>query len=134
MAIYHIKKNGEPSRCKAFLRECPLGGPEDHYTSKVDAQKSFELRQGGSFGQAEKEALTLVEENDLRTIDAKLLENAKKMAYASGAELVEIEAITEPLAIIRAARVETIVELSVPELTPSYPRVSAYDAFGEAPD
>jgi hypothetical protein len=134
MAIYHIKKNGEPGRCKAFLRECPQGGPEDHYTSKEDAQKSFELRQGGSFGPVEKEALTIVEKNDLRTIDAKLLKNAKKMADASGAELIEIQANTEPLAIIRAARVEAIVELRVPELTPSYPRASPYDAFAEAPD
>lgn len=135
MAIYHIKKNGEPGRCKAFLRECPYGGPEDHYHTKTDALRSFELKQGGSFGPGEKDELTLIEKHDLGIIEEKLLKNARKMAFADGAELIEIQANTEPLAIIRAARVDAIVELRVPEMvSPAALRASSYDAFSEAPD
>lgn len=135
MAIYHIKKNGEPGRCKAFLRECPYGGPEDHYHTKADALRSFELKQGGSFGPGEKDELTLIEKHDLGIIEEKLLKNARKMAFADGAELIEIQANTEPLAIIRAARVDAIVELRVPEMvSPAALRASSYDAFSEAPD
>lgn len=135
MAFYHVKKNGEPGRCKAFLRECPYGGPSDHYHTKADALRSFELKQGGSFGPKEQAELTVIEENDLRIIDEKLLKNARKMAIADGAELIQIQANTEPLAIIRAARVDAIVELKVPELvSPAALRSSSYDVLSEAPD
>lgn len=134
MAIYHIKENGEPGRCRAFVGNCPYGGPEDHYLSKADAARSFELRQGGSFGPQEKDELVVIEQNELRIIDARLLDKARELANAHGEKVVEIQAITEPLAIIRAARVDSIIELKMNSVSPQRTRTPSYDAVSESPD
>lgn len=43
MAKYHIKDNGEPGRCTAFLRPCPLGASdEEHYASPEAAREAYE--------------------------------------------------------------------------------------------
>lgn len=113
MAIYHLKSNGEPGRCKAFVGNCPFGGPEDHYLSKQDAIKKFELSQGGSFDEGQlRDALVELDNNELRIIDARLLMKAKELSEAQGETIQRIEAITAPLAIIRAAKVEKLIELS----------------------
>lgn len=111
MAIYHIKDNGEPGSCSASVGNCPYGGPEDHYFNKNDALRSYEIKQGGSFGPNEKNILVDIEKNELRIIDARLLDKAIEVTKAQGEKIREIEAKTEPLAIIRAARVDTIVTL-----------------------
>lgn len=133
MAIYHIKKNGEPGRCRAFVGNCPFGGPDEHYLTKDDARRSFELKQGGSFSPQEKQELVVIEKNELRIIDKRLLDKARQMAEASGQEVIEIQAKTEPLAIIRAARVDSIMALGSPSVTPEHLRFDSFDEIQESP-
>lgn len=43
---YHISPStGNPNRCYANTKPCPLGGAEDHYPSKEAARKGFEKKQ-----------------------------------------------------------------------------------------
>lgn len=45
MAKYHIKPDGEPGKCSAFLKPCPLGGSEEeHYPSKEKAREAYEVK------------------------------------------------------------------------------------------
>lgn len=44
-AKYHISPTtGNPNRCYASKRPCPLGGEKDHYESKDDARAAYEER------------------------------------------------------------------------------------------
>ncbi len=42
MAKYHISTDGNPRVCTASDGKCPLGGNEDHFTSKEAARAAFE--------------------------------------------------------------------------------------------
>lgn len=42
MTKFHISKSGKPAECKAKNGNCPLGGENEHYPSKVEAQKAIE--------------------------------------------------------------------------------------------
>lgn len=44
MGKFHINAKGEPGLCRA-TRQCPFGESEDHYPSKEDARKAFEVKQ-----------------------------------------------------------------------------------------
>lgn len=48
MAKYHITSKGEPGVCRATSRPCPLGGEEEHYGSKAEAQQAYEKKMGES--------------------------------------------------------------------------------------
>ena len=39
MAKYHIKKDGTPGICRARVKPCPLGGDEEHFYSREEAEK-----------------------------------------------------------------------------------------------
>lgn len=39
---YHVSADGNPHKCFASVRPCPLGGPEEHYASEADARQAFE--------------------------------------------------------------------------------------------
>jgi len=113
MAIYHVNEAGEARICRAFIKSCPLGGPEDHFLNKQDALQGYELKQLGSFEQEHRDKLILIDEQELRLIDARLLAKAKELSEAQSlADIDEIAAVTEPLAIIAEARVERIIEMS----------------------
>lgn len=105
MAIYHIREDGNPGRCKAVVHDCPYGGPADHYLDKNDARAAYELRQGSPMESSITHAD--INTNELEIIDAKLLRQAIKLAAAeNGAQRELVEAATEPIAIIRAVRIE----------------------------
>lgn len=38
MAKYHIKKDGMPGVCRAQDGKCPLGGNDEHFPTKEEAQ------------------------------------------------------------------------------------------------
>ena len=38
MPKYHINRNGMPAICRAEKRPCPLGGPDEHYDSEIEAE------------------------------------------------------------------------------------------------
>lgn len=48
MTKYHITKKGEPAPCTAQIN-CRLGGENEHYSTREEAQKAFEESQGSSF-------------------------------------------------------------------------------------
>ncbi len=52
MAKFHLKENGEPGRCRAFLRACPLGGEDEHYSSKEEARAGFEEKMAKVYDEA----------------------------------------------------------------------------------
>jgi hypothetical protein len=43
MTKYHINDKGNPCPCTATVRQCPYGGPEDHFTSERDARAYYEV-------------------------------------------------------------------------------------------
>lgn len=45
MAKYHISAAGNPALCRASVRPCPLGPPEEHYGSAEEARAAFESAQ-----------------------------------------------------------------------------------------
>lgn len=46
---YHISPStGNPNRCYANTKPCPLGGSEDHYPTKEAARKGFEKKQNAN--------------------------------------------------------------------------------------
>jgi hypothetical protein len=46
---YHISPTtGNPNRCYANTKPCPIGGEGEHYSSKEEAREAFEASQGGS--------------------------------------------------------------------------------------
>lgn len=48
---YHISPTtGNPNRCYANTKPCPLGGADDHYPSKDAARKGFEKKQASPLG------------------------------------------------------------------------------------
>lgn len=47
MAKYHISPStGRPNLCQATKKACPLGGEDDHYSSKDEARAAYEQKQG----------------------------------------------------------------------------------------
>ena len=55
MAKYHINKKGIPAVCKAKDGNCPLGGNEQHFGTKEDAQKFADEKNKELFGLIQKE-------------------------------------------------------------------------------
>ena len=107
MAIYHVNEAGDPGRCKAVVEECPFGGPENHYLDKEDARQAYELKQVSPFGPEHTVKSLGINTRELAIIDARLLKQAMLIAAApngTARELIEIE--TQPIAIIRAVRIE----------------------------
>lgn len=107
MAVYHINEAGDPGRCRAVIGGCPFGGPEDHYLDKDDAREAYELKQGSTFDPEHALKVVGITTKELQIIDAKLLQQAIRISKASNGterELIEIE--TQPIAIIRAVRIE----------------------------
>jgi hypothetical protein len=107
MAVYHINEAGDPGRCRAVVGACPFGGPEDHYLDKDDAREAYELKQTSNFGPEHVKKLVGLNTRELQIIDAKLLQQALRISKAQNGterEIIEIE--TQPIAIIRAVRVE----------------------------
>lgn len=52
MNKFHISSNGEPGRCEASVKACPLGGESDHYSSEAEAYDAIAQQYGGSVPQA----------------------------------------------------------------------------------
>jgi hypothetical protein len=107
MAVYHINEAGDPGRCRATVGSCPFGGPEAHYLDKNDAREAYELKQSSNFGPEHVKKLVGLNTRELQIIDDTLLRQAIRLAAADNdrdREIVEIE--TQPIAIIRAVRVE----------------------------
>jgi len=107
MSIYHLNDKGDPGRCKAEVGNCPFGSPADHYITKEDAAKAYELKQSGSFEIEEEKALA---QHQVAVADAKLLHHALRMTDLSNAERTEIEVKTDAIAIVRAAQIEKLSE------------------------
>ena len=42
MAKFHVSADGNPHRCFAQIRPCPLGGPDSHYESEAEARSAYE--------------------------------------------------------------------------------------------
>lgn len=56
MSMYHVNPaTGNPGLCKA-TKACPFGGPEDHFTSKEAAQKTFEDKQASQAAKSVRKA------------------------------------------------------------------------------
>lgn len=55
MAKYHINKKGIPAVCRAKDGNCPLGGNEQHFGTKEDAQKFADEKNKELFGLIQKE-------------------------------------------------------------------------------
>lgn len=49
MAKYHIKKDGTPGICRA-KGKCPLGGEQEHFDNKEDAQTYADIKNSGKYG------------------------------------------------------------------------------------
>lgn len=47
---FHINKHGVPAPCRAKTGNCPLGGAESHFNSKLDAQKAADKDNESKFG------------------------------------------------------------------------------------
>lgn len=43
---YHITKAGAPGVCRASVKNCPLGGKEEHYSTPEEARAAFEKAMG----------------------------------------------------------------------------------------
>lgn len=49
MAKYHISPNtGEPKRCLAEIKQCPVGGMDNHYPTMEAAREAYESQMKGS--------------------------------------------------------------------------------------
>ena len=49
MSKYHISlTTGRPNKCYAEKRPCPIGGADEHYGSKEEAQQAYEARMSAS--------------------------------------------------------------------------------------
>lgn len=56
MTKYHISpKTGAPGVCKASTKPCPIGGADEHYSSKQEAQRAYEAQQHAVPSPASKE-------------------------------------------------------------------------------
>lgn len=42
MAKYHITDAGNPAPCKATIKACPVGGADEHYSSRQEASAAYE--------------------------------------------------------------------------------------------
>lgn len=50
MTKFHINKHGVPAPCKATKGNCPLGGDEQHFSNKEEAQVAADEINAAKYG------------------------------------------------------------------------------------
>lgn len=68
---YHLGENG-PAPCTASKRSCPVGGPEEHYGTREEAEDFYSRRLTGEHGllpaPARRETLVTIVEDKVRRL------------------------------------------------------------------
>lgn len=81
---FHLNAKGEPGVCRATVKPCPLGGPADHYMSKVEALKAYKLKQVTAGGAS----LPRMSRKTLQSLAASPMVEDQLEAAATGHEIV----------------------------------------------
>lgn len=84
MTKFHINKHGIPAPCKAKAGNCPLGGNEQHFDSKEQAQASVDKKHKEEFG-----ILANDEFNKSKNNKIKMVSPYKKLNPIKNKELFE---------------------------------------------